>query len=176
MLASWRIPKNLALLSGSSAFFQLDGSTAGTGSGHYAQIDSHGVYLDGVTLMTHIGPDYTPTLGNVLTLISNTGPLSGTFSGITTGARRLRSAATSSKSVIPAALGMMSRSPRSRPPLVGVDPTNTTVNAGANASFTSSALGYPVPSAQWQVSTDGGARHSTTSPTAASTAARTLRP
>jgi hypothetical protein len=41
-------------------------------------------------------------------------------------------------------------------PAVTQQPANTTVNAGANATFTASASGSPTPSVQWQVSTDGG--------------------
>jgi hypothetical protein len=42
-------------------------------------------------------------------------------------------------------------------PVVGTNPTNMTINAGGNTSFTSSATGFPTPTEQWQVSTDGGA-------------------
>jgi hypothetical protein len=42
-------------------------------------------------------------------------------------------------------------------PVVGVNPTSATINAGGNTSFTSSATGNPTPTAQWQLSTDGGA-------------------
>lgn len=41
-------------------------------------------------------------------------------------------------------------------PIVDVNPTSATINAGGNTSFTSSATGNPVPAVQWQVSTDGG--------------------
>ena len=41
-------------------------------------------------------------------------------------------------------------------PVVTTNPTNTTVTAGANASFTAAASGGPTPTVQWQVSTDGG--------------------
>jgi hypothetical protein len=42
-------------------------------------------------------------------------------------------------------------------PILGASPSNATINAGGNASFTSSASGNPIPTQQWQVSTDGGA-------------------
>jgi hypothetical protein len=42
-------------------------------------------------------------------------------------------------------------------PVVGVEPTSATINAGGNATFLSSAIGSPTPTEQWQVSTDGGA-------------------
>jgi hypothetical protein len=41
-------------------------------------------------------------------------------------------------------------------PVIVTSPTSTTINAGGNASFTSSATGYPAPAVQWQVSTNGG--------------------
>ena len=40
-------------------------------------------------------------------------------------------------------------------PVIGINPSNTTINAGGNGSFTSSASGSPTPSGQWQVSTNG---------------------
>ncbi|HTU21258.1 MAG TPA: immunoglobulin domain-containing protein [Gemmataceae bacterium] len=41
-------------------------------------------------------------------------------------------------------------------PSVTTNPSNQTVTAGQNATFTVAASGYPTPTAQWQVSTDGG--------------------
>ena len=41
-------------------------------------------------------------------------------------------------------------------PLVTSNPTGQTVNAGATATFTASAIGSPTPTVQWQVSTNGG--------------------
>lgn len=42
------------------------------------------------------------------------------------------------------------------PLAVTANPIDVTVNAGTPASFTASASGYPLPSVQWQVSTNGG--------------------
>ncbi len=42
------------------------------------------------------------------------------------------------------------------PPSITGNPSNQTVTAGANASFTASASGTPTPSVQWQISTNGG--------------------
>jgi hypothetical protein len=42
-------------------------------------------------------------------------------------------------------------------PSVTLNPKNQTATAGSMVQFTASANGTPVPSAQWQVSTDGGA-------------------
>ena len=41
-------------------------------------------------------------------------------------------------------------------PTVTTNPRNTTVTAGQTATFTAAATGNPAPTAQWQVSTDGG--------------------
>jgi hypothetical protein len=41
-------------------------------------------------------------------------------------------------------------------PTVITDPTNTEVDVGSNTSFVVEGSGYPSPSVQWQVSTDGG--------------------
>ncbi len=43
------------------------------------------------------------------------------------------------------------------PPGVIVNPASKAVCAGSSASFTSTAMGSPAPTIQWQVSTDGGA-------------------
>jgi Bacterial Ig-like domain (group 3)/Immunoglobulin I-set domain len=42
-------------------------------------------------------------------------------------------------------------------PVITQNPSNQTVNAGNTATFTAAASGNPVPTVQWQVSTDGGA-------------------
>ncbi len=42
-------------------------------------------------------------------------------------------------------------------PAVSADPVSTTVADGAVYSFAASATGYPAPTQQWQISTDGGA-------------------
>jgi Immunoglobulin I-set domain len=41
-------------------------------------------------------------------------------------------------------------------PVVTTNPANLTVTVGTNASFTAAASGSPVPTVQWQVSTDSG--------------------
>jgi hypothetical protein len=45
------------------------------------------------------------------------------------------------------------------PPKVTQNPSSITVSAGDFATFTASASGTPVPSVQWQLSTDGGATY-----------------
>jgi hypothetical protein len=54
-------------------------------------------------------------------------------------------------------------------PLIEGQPSNVTVGAGANATFTAVAYGDPAPTVQWQISSNGGASWSSvaggTSPT-----------
>ena len=42
------------------------------------------------------------------------------------------------------------------PPSITTSPTNQNVNVGQTATFTAAASGYPLPTATWYVSTDGG--------------------
>ena len=44
-------------------------------------------------------------------------------------------------------------------PIVLTNPTNQTVTAGQNATFTAAAIGNPTPTVQWQVSTNGGSSY-----------------
>ncbi len=53
--------------------------------------------------------------------------------------------------------GIGADEPSATTPVVTTNPSNITVNPGANVSFTAAATGYPEPTVQWQVSTDGGA-------------------
>lgn len=59
--------------------------------------------------------------------------------------------------------------PTATPPAIETNPSNVTVAAGENATFSSAANGNPTPSVQWEVSSDGGASWSevqgATSPT-----------
>ena len=41
-------------------------------------------------------------------------------------------------------------------PVVTTDPLAQTVLVGHNATFVAAATGFPTPTVQWQVSTDGG--------------------
>lgn len=41
-------------------------------------------------------------------------------------------------------------------PTVVTSPASARINSGADATFTAAASGYPVPTVQWQMSTDGG--------------------
>jgi len=44
-----------------------------------------------------------------------------------------------------------------QPPTVTTNPVSQTVTAGSNVTFAAAATGYPAPTVQWQVSTNGGA-------------------
>ena len=55
------------------------------------------------------------------------------------------------------------------PPTVTTNPSNQTVVAGGTASFTAAASGYPTPTVQWDVSTDGGTTFSPISGATATT-------
>jgi Bacterial Ig-like domain (group 3) len=68
--------------------------------------------------------------------------------------RRLAAAAAALSTL--AALGTQGTASAGSPPSVSTQPSDTTVCAGATASFTSTATGSPAPTVQWQVSTDGG--------------------
>jgi alpha-tubulin suppressor-like RCC1 family protein len=41
-------------------------------------------------------------------------------------------------------------------PVVTTNPVSQTLNAGSSVTFTAAASGFPVPTVQWQISTDGG--------------------
>jgi hypothetical protein len=56
-------------------------------------------------------------------------------------------------------------------PTVTSQPTNQAVAAGAQVTFSAAASGSPTPNVQWQVSSDGGAAWSQTSPSFAASAA-----
>ena len=67
----------------------IDGPTAGTGAGHYAQLQVAGaINLTAATLNVTLGPEFTPSLGSSFTIIDNTGnqSVSGTFNGLPQGA------------------------------------------------------------------------------------------
>jgi autotransporter-associated beta strand protein len=62
----------------------LDGTTPGSGTGKYSQLQANGpVNLSGVTLSGTLGSGFVPTVGSTYTIIDSTGsaPLTGTFHG-----------------------------------------------------------------------------------------------
>ncbi len=78
---------SIILNSASTLSFELDGNTAGTGNYFYGQLSTGGnVALGGATLSLSLGPDYTPSIGDSLTLISNSGSTTtGSFAGLPQG-------------------------------------------------------------------------------------------
>jgi MBG domain (YGX type)/YDG domain/Bacterial Ig-like domain (group 3) len=77
----------LNLDSNSSFVTELDGTSPGNGATGYDQVVASGtVSLGGATLDATLGTNYVPTVGSQYTIISNTsGPISGTFAGLTEG-------------------------------------------------------------------------------------------
>ena len=63
----------------------LDGTTPGSGTGNYSQMQVAGaIGLSGVTLSASLGPDFVPTLGSTVHDPRQHGhhaPISGTFNG-----------------------------------------------------------------------------------------------
>jgi hypothetical protein len=49
------------------------------------------------------------------------------------------------------------------PPMVTTSPSDLSVSPGQTATFTAAATGYPAPTVQWQVSSDGGSSYSNVS-------------
>ena len=78
---------SLTLDANSTFVTELDGTSPGNGVGGYDQLVASGpVVLGGATLNATLGSDYTPKVGDQLTIISNTsGALSGTFAGLAEG-------------------------------------------------------------------------------------------
>jgi trimeric autotransporter adhesin len=78
---------SLTLDPNSTFVTELDGTSPGNGATGYDQVVAGGaVSLDGATLDASLGTNYVPTVGSQYTIISNTsGPISGTFAGLTEG-------------------------------------------------------------------------------------------
>jgi autotransporter-associated beta strand protein len=72
----------VALVSQSTFAVDLNGATAGTGYDQLV-VSSGGISLTGAALKTSLG--YKPTVGDVLTIISSPGGVTGTFSGLANG-------------------------------------------------------------------------------------------
>ena len=79
-----------AVIDAASTFSaRLDGNTPGDGPNHYDRLSTPGgVTLDNAMLSLSLGGGYTPTAGDALVLIDNTGadPVDGTFNGLPEGA------------------------------------------------------------------------------------------
>ncbi|ERK70579.1 immunoglobulin I-set domain protein, partial [Leifsonia aquatica ATCC 14665] len=100
----------------------------------------------------------TGTLPTGLGFVDN-GDGSGTISGTPTGSGGVAAlGVTASNGVAPAASGDLTLTVRTAP-AVTTAPADQKVVAGAPVVFTAAASGFPAPTAQWSVSTDGGASY-----------------
>ena len=61
-----------------------------------------------------------------------------------------------SQAVAPQAVAPQAVAPQAVAPVITMQPANVSVYPGNGASFSASASGNPIPSVQWQISTDGG--------------------
>jgi hypothetical protein len=71
--------------------------------------------------------------------------------------RRLRVLVSNSAGSVTSSAATLTVNPAPAAPVISTQPANAVVTAGQTASFTVAASGTPVPSYQWQLSTDGGA-------------------
>ncbi len=109
-----------------------------------------------------------PVAGGIVTFTAPTSGASAVLSGspatvgsngqasVTTTANGTAGAYTVTASIAGAANPASFSLANTEPPSVTTNPTSQTVIAGSNVSFTVAASGYPTPTVQWQVSTDGG--------------------
>ncbi|GAA0434531.1 beta strand repeat-containing protein [Leifsonia naganoensis] len=97
----------------------------------------------------------------------------GTISGTPTGSGGVATlGVTAANGVGPVAAGTLALTVRTAP-AVTTAPTDQKVVVGAPVVFTAAASGFPVPTAQWSVSTDGGASYAPIAGATASTYAFT---
>ena len=82
-----------------------------------------------------------------LTVATTTSALSG---------REYRAVFTNSSSTATSTAAALTVNPKSEAAKVTTSPASKTVTAGEGATFTAAATGYPTPTVQWQVSTNGG--------------------
>ena len=102
--------------------------------------------------------------GTSWTNLTNTAPYSGvttnilTLTAVTIGLNnnQYRLVATNSVASATSAAATLTVNAALGAPVITTQPTNQTVAAGGNASFTAAASGNPAPTLQWQVSTNGG--------------------
>ncbi|MGB7218395.1 MAG: immunoglobulin domain-containing protein, partial [Vicinamibacterales bacterium] len=99
--------------------------------------------------------------GGAFTDLTNTAPYSGvttptltlTNLALALSGNQYRAVATNS---VGAATSTAATLTVTMAPIISMQPTNQTVNAGQNATFTALATGNPTPTYQWQISTNGG--------------------
>jgi hypothetical protein len=95
-----------------------------------------------------------------VTFTSITGATSTTYSFTPTVAQsgyQYQAVFTNSAGIATTTAATLTVNPAAVGPVVTINPTNQTVNAGQVATFTAAATGTPTPTVQWQQSTDNGA-------------------
>jgi hypothetical protein len=127
-------PANLTVNAGATATFTA------AASGNPIPTVQWQVSVDGGTIWTNIPGATTTTLSFTTVTAKNGNKYRAVFTNVI-----------SSATTTAATLTVNSA------PVVSLNPANLAVNAGATASFTAAASGFPVPTVQWQVSTDSGA-------------------
>ena len=139
--------KSLSFPSSTSILIAVSGNTADTG---YSQLKVAGT-LNLTGTMLSLSGSYVPVSGDVLTVADAT-TVNGTFTGLANNAvtslnsEPLLVNYTSGTATLTAYVA----------PFVTTNPTSTGVTAGTVVSFTAAATGVPVPTVQWQVSTNSG--------------------
>lgn len=139
--------KSLNFPSSTSILIAVSGNTADSG---YSQLKVAGT-LNLTGTMLSLSGSYVPVSGDVLTVADAT-TVSGTFTG-------LANNAVTSLNSEPLLVNYNSGSGTLTAyvaPVVTTHPASTGVTAGTVVSFTAAATGVPVPTVQWQVSTNGG--------------------
>ena len=139
--------KSLSFPSSTSILIAVSGNTADTG---YSQLKVAGT-LNLTGTMLSLSGSYVPVSGDVLTVADAT-TVTGTFTGLANNAvtslnsEPLQVNYTAGSGTLTAYVA----------PGVTTHPASTGVTAGTVVSFTAAATGVPVPTVQWQVSTNGG--------------------
>jgi hypothetical protein len=132
------------------------GTTTVTVSGHIAAGtaapggDAVTIVLNGVTQSVAISPSgYFSTTFNVAGLTTGTYPITYEFLGDATRFNAAGGTGFASGTLTVRAA-----------PVVLTNPASQTVVSGSGVTFSASASGYPAPTVQWQVSTNGGSSYS----------------
>ncbi|MFY0407437.1 beta strand repeat-containing protein [Solicola sp. PLA-1-18] len=130
--------RSLDLDADSTFYAQLNGTAAGNGSsGHSRVIVADAVDLDDARLTTTVN-GYTPAVGDVLTILTTTGGVTGSFAGLPEGARV----------TAPGGAGRTFRIS-----YVGGDGNDVTLTSVADAAATSTALSTSSPSSEGAATT-----------------------
>jgi len=139
--------KSLSFPSSTSILIAVSGNTADTG---YSQLKVAGT-LNLTGTMLSLSGSYVPVSGDVLTIADAT-TVNGTFTGL---ANNAVTSLNSEPLLVNYTTGSGTLTAYVAP-IVTTNPTSTGVTAGTVVSFTAAATGVPVPTVQWQVSTNSG--------------------